>query len=651
VVPPDYYNAPPLPFSAAEEDRYRVFLNGVLQGVPIVKQNFPYVKNLLPHGDPLFPVLFLRRNPEIAKLIDGVTVDIPAFERLPEQQVHQIAIHRMYVANREFAKAGIAKPTYAMYEGPCLPTGPGALSQRELSDLSVRDALMLLAYGVDFQTGGFPGFDCDDPWGEQHYGSGVFYRIPLETPKPAFAAYATMTRMLNRSNFDGWTPTGSLSTYALRFKHYKTGKLVHAMWTIRGTRQVNVAVANSVTVTDAMDNAVVLTPQNGSVSFSINSSPVYVSGLSADAKITLGEPDNSDAAPSAIKTKLANFGDGSWKISDAPDESYEQSHYPHIVRFPGKMSTALAAAPSTQGGKALSVHLEKQDIDRVMMPYYSTLVPSKPIVIPGKASHLGLWVKANSDWGRVVYFLRDAKGERWTSIGKAGAWNCDDIYSWSSFNFDGWRYLRFEMPSNSPYDSFREAGSTWWGSYGGGDETVDLPLSLEKVVVERRTQVMYVNDPQPAKTDDVLLGDLFAEYSAPQDQTPEAIRLASLRMPAPTAAPELENPIEKMQANAAAPTRITEIKLPEQASDGTQCYVFFEKRPEAVTYDIWASPYSDGRGALQLAKNWKEQGGLVRGFRPDTDFYLFVTYTDKDGNVSKPSAPFKIHLLDLFAQK
>ena len=80
------------------------------------------------------------------------------------------------------------------------------------------------------------------------------------------------------------------------------------------------------------------------------------------------------------------------------------------------------------------------------MPFYTTLMPARPVVIPGKASHLGLWVKAASDWGRVVYCLRDAKGERWLSVGKKGEWNVDDVHSWSAFNFDGWRYLTFELP-------------------------------------------------------------------------------------------------------------------------------------------------------------------------------------------------------------
>jgi hypothetical protein len=67
--------------------------------------------------------------------------------------------------------------------------------------------------------------------------------------------------MLNRCNFEGWTPTGSLSVYAMRFKHYKTGQIVHVLWTLRGKRPVSIdrSVAaqekpGEVLVTDAMDN-------------------------------------------------------------------------------------------------------------------------------------------------------------------------------------------------------------------------------------------------------------------------------------------------------------------------------------------------------------------------------------------------------------
>ena len=98
------------------------------------------------------------------------------------------------------------------------------------------------------------------------------------------------------------------------------------------------------------------------------------------------------------------------------------------------------------------------------------------MAIPGKASHLGLWVRAASDWGRVVYVLRDAKGEKWISVGTREEWNNDDIHCWSAFCFDGWRLpCGSNCPPTRPYDSYRELGSTNWGSYEG-DGIVDLPM-------------------------------------------------------------------------------------------------------------------------------------------------------------------------------
>jgi hypothetical protein len=208
------------------------------------------------------------------------------------------------------------------------------------------------------------------------------------------------------------------------------------------------------------------------------------------------------------------------------------------------------------------------------------------------------------------------------------------------------------MPANSPYDQFREAGNTWWGPYSDGDGNIDLPLTLDRIIIERRTHVMYVNDPQPADKSDVLLGDLYAEYAQPKDATSEAVRLHALRMPVPKDVKGLGNPIAAFKANGTAPPlAIDRITLPNQEADGTQCFVQFKPVPKARHYDVWASAYEDGRGALQLGKAWKEPGKLIRGLRPDQDFFLFVVYVDADGKTSQPSPPFKIHLKNFFAMQ
>src|SRR6185436_1736776 len=240
-----------------------------------------------------------------------------------------------------------------------------------------------------------------------------------------------------------------------------------------------------------------------------------------------------------------------------------------------------------QGGKALAIHLEKQEKDRGVMPFYTTLEPQQPIALPGKASHLGLWVHASSDWGRVVYLVRDAKGERWISVGAKEEWNNDDVHCWSAFCFDGWRYLRFQLPSSAPYDSFRERGTTWWGSYDG-DGVVDLPLKLEKVIVERRPKVICGNELVAASPDDVLLGDLYAEYASAADKGEEVLRLSKLRMPSPAGMPELANPIADLaKTGVGAATKALKVTDPEHQYDGTRCHVHFEPVPGAKSYNVW----------------------------------------------------------------
>lgn len=681
-IPPDYYGEN-YKLSRGEQANLDMYSKAFVIAARYVKRNWPNAKCLLPYGDPIFPVYFLRTKPEVRELVDGMGVDIPAFERLAEQQIHQLSIHRCYVMREEFRKAGIKNPIFAMVEGPAVATHPCSLSLKESADNSVRLNLLLYAHGINQLLASF-GSECNSWYGEQHYGTGGFFnRNPLDYPRPGYPAMATMIRHINRKNLEKWLPTGSLSTYALQFKHYRTGILTDVFWTVRGKRPVTLTVKGNAAIRlyDQMDNCTVLRPRNGRVTFTIDQSPCYVEGCAGTPKVTLGAPDHSDATPApavakvkpmpktwststfplmypvsrppipVMSRKLGNIGDGKWKLSTKEDQTYANNSYLQVARFPGNMSVAVAKAPVAQGDHALEVHLGKQAKDRNVMPFYTSLVPSNAINILGKASHIGLWARGASDWGRVVYCLRDAKGERWISVGTKNDFNCDDTRSDSFFCFDGWRYLRFEMPSDSPYDQFRELGSTWWGHYGG-DGMVDLPLKLEKIIVERRTHAMYVNDPEPTRQDDVLLGDLYAEYEKPEDCTKEAIRLNDIRMPVPKGMPDLGNPIAGLEkTGVGAPTTVTKITLPSQDSDGTKCFVHFDTVPGAQSYDVWVSPYEDGRGAFKLGSGWGTPGQLISGLRQDTDFYIFVVYRDANGAASKPSKPFKIHLEDVFGMK
>ena len=655
---PEFYGDPPYQMTEAEQANYKNFLDQFVIGARAIKKTWPNAKCFLPWGISSFPIPFLRHSKEATELMDGPAIDQVLFERLPEMQLHQVTFaSALWQFKQAWIEAGKKWPTKLItIEGGGLPSPatPGGLTQDQEADHSIRGELLLSAYGVTRHLGWPSLFRCAGAWGEQHYGGGLIERLPLCSPKVAFAAHATMTRQLNRMNYVKAIETGSTSVFCLQFQHYKTGELLHVFWTLRGKRPISLSIpadAKAI-VFDQMDNAAELTEQAGIATFTAKSSVSYVHGLPADAKVTLGEPDHSEAKPSNLAQRIGNVGDGSWKISEERDNDYETCHIDFVKKFPSKMTLQSLAAPAEHCGKALSVHLDPPAKVRKVMPFYTSLLPEKPITIVGKPNHLGLWVRAASDWGRFVYCLRDAKGERWLSVGKKGEWNVDDTHCWSAFNFDGWRYLRFELPGNQPWDCYRDAGSSFWGNYGEGDGIVDLPLSLEKIIVERRTHVIKVDDLIPANPADVLLADLFAEYETEAHRTDEAVRLSRLRMPQPKAAPALDNPIQKLaETGVGAPTTITKVAPPEREYDGTRCHVFFEPVAGAKSYDIWVSTYPDGRGAIRLATAWHQPGQLLTGLPANVALYLFVTSTGADDKPSKPSAAIRILLKDDFPFK
>lgn len=652
---PEYYGDPPYRMTEDERAAYKKYLDQFVIAATAIKKEWPKAKCLMPWGIPTFPIPFLRESKEATALMDGPAIDLVLFERMPEMQMHQVTFASgMWQLKQEWQKTGKPWPNLSTIEGPAIsPARPGALTAQQEADHTVRSCLVLAAYGVTRHLGWPSAAHCAGAWGETHYGSGLCDPLPLLSPRPAFSAFATLTRHLNRMNFVKVVPTPSATVFCLQFKHYKSGELLHALWTIRGKRPVSVGAAAGarLTVHDSMDNSEPVVARDGKATFTISSSPCFVRGLAGDPKLTLGEPDHSDAKPGDGAVRLAELGDGVWKLSAEPDADYESAHREFVRRFPGKF-TSRTVAEEAGRGKAVAIHLEKQDKERRTMPFYTTLVPPRPIVVPGKASHLGLWVKASSDWGRVIYCLRDAKGERWLSIGKNGEWNVDDVHSWSTFCFDGWRYLTFELPGNAPFDLYREAGTSFWGYYGKGDAVVDLPLALEKIIVERRTHVIHATEQLPASAEDVLLGGLYAEYEKPTDRTEEVVRQSRARMPLPAGAPELDNPIRKLQETGTllAPV-VTKVTMPEREYDGRRCHVHFDPVAGAKTYEVWVTPYADGRGAIALGEKWTGPGQLLTGLAPNIDLYLFAVARDAAGKPSKPSKPFKVNLKDMFPQK
>lgn len=624
---PEFFGEKRTPRTPAEQEKFDDYKRIIKKFAAAYKKVFPGKKLLMPWGDLGFSIAFLE-DPETRGLFDGFGYDTAYFDRLPEQQLHQCSLHRMYQFNALWRKYREEKPLVVTCEGPCLGgVKPGALTADQHAAHLVRSVLILSAHGIrHFFASVNLGPEGASYWGEQHYGGGALTRIKLD-PYPAYASQATMIRHLREAEFVKWVPTGSLSAYCLQYRHVRSGELIHVMWTIRGSRPVKMKFSR---IFDSMDNPVeepLLTRM-----------PIYVYGN--DGTLELGAADHSDMQLEKHHVKLGNAVELFPSQRQDEDDDYVNANTRMIRRFP-----AVMQLEKKDGG--LAVTLPPQQIPRGTMPNYTTLVPEKPITIPGKAKYLTLEVTAASDWGRLVYVLHDANGEKWISVGMKNAYNCDDTPNASYFNFDGKRLVRFELPSHLPWDNFREMGTSWWGSTEG-DGIVDLPLTLEKIFIERREKAMYVNSLEAPASSTVILGDLYAEYDSPGMMREQAM----LKMPPPPVAVKPLNPIMELAAKGTLPaSEITGVSEPDHYYDGTRGIFKFKEMPGAAYYDIYLSLSPDGTNALKLGDQIPKSGTLVKGFIADTEFHAFVVYYNKQGENSKPSPAFKFKLQDNFGHK
>ena len=609
------------PRTEAEQAKYMYFKTNLIHFSEVYHRAFPGKKLLMPWGSPLFTVAYLQ-DPETRNLFEGVGFDTAFFDRLPEGQLHSCSLYVLTLLNREWRRYRDDKPLIVSVEGPCLSReAPESLTPEEHMHNTLRSCLILSANGVTrIFSSMSTGTEVASYWGEQHYSGGSFSRITLN-PYRLYAAAGTMIRLLSGYDFVRALPTGSLGTFAFEYRNTVDGKPLHVLWCIRGKVPFK---AKAEKVFDCMDNLT-------STRF-VTPDPIFVIGCTNE--ITFGKQvfDKADTTPAADAVKVADLA--VWtQTTNAPEAEYLANMPGSIVRHPVEMKVA-------RDGNRLSVCLPEGLPDKGAMPFCTTLVPPEPVVLPGRPRILALDVETEADWGRVVYVLRDAKGEKFISVGRVRTYNVDDTKCDSFFSFSGRRLVRFELPGNRPWDASRLPGSCWWGAYGG-DGVVDYPLSIEKIFIERRTKAMYANDIAEIEPKPALLGALYAEAIDPD---------SDLRMPPPPAGAPVQNPIAEINGTLDA-TEITGVTHPAWQYDGRRGHFAFKEMEGAKDYDIYVSLSPTGEGAILLKKGAMKSGELVTGFLPETDNYAFIVWHDAKGATSKPSAPFKFMLHDEFAEK
>jgi hypothetical protein len=535
---PDLFTGKKYRLNADEEKMFKGLRDQATANIPAIRAAFPkadiYFGNTTPH---LLEELLRQGWP--IKDLPTVGNESGCYMRLPETQppdfvsdnsclwmLRQIADH--YGA-RDVPLRQCLEMCY-----PC--TNPGNLTPMTQAAYLVRHCMNSLSWKIPvirplvLSDAGNSYYFSN--WG----GAGLCYAWPNVGPKPSYVAYAVLTQMIDGATFSRFIPMDSTAVYAAEFKK-KDGSFVTCLWTVRGTRPLTVQVtgAAKVKLTNLMGRESEVAVKGNEASIDVSDRACYLSTPAAIGAIKLGEPvhETKPGEKSFVISPLDKLED--WTIINGRDVELETYNFINPRRQGNFEYRTVADA----GGK--NVLEVKPKLPVAGSPYlqmYSALALKKPVEIKGEPTQIGVVVKGNGGWGRIIFELEDAKGQRWISIGaeQAGTpnpwmadwlskeefaklnpksmnvcdWNSDDAWGRSAINFDGWRLIKFPLPGQYPGEGYHWPMNSQWRF--SGDGVVHYPLKFKRLVVTMPEKVLHGTQYAAPRHYDIRLKNLVAMY-------------------------------------------------------------------------------------------------------------------------------------------
>lgn len=496
-IAPELRGAQPPALTQEQEASWQARRDRALNTAKVLREKFPNLKIIFGNtscSSALAAEFFRGKFPK--ELIDMLGVEAAGQQFEPEK-LTEWGTQAAWLLRETGRKMGYDLPITCCYEW--LYRQERMLGPQRLAEWYVRDALIAHAYrfpnislAILYDVG-----NCyyNSLWG----GSGLCQRYPLLYPKPAYVAYATLTRVLDGAKLIRQVPTGSRTLYALEFA--RAGGPATVLWTPRGTCAASLRFPRDVTVKveDLYGRSRTLATTNGRLTIEAGTAAQYVESPVPVAEIAAGKRA-FDPPPANVSVVNAMDNADEWQVTGGKDarlESRDRAYLP--LRTAGKF--VLRAADDPDKGRCLEVELVPEGALPDIVSEYTLLSLKKPALVPGRPTTLGVWVKGNSGWGRVMWSFEDAEGKRWLSCGTDG-WGCD-ILDWPgdiSVNFDGWCFLRFPITDASPVKEITPGGvDGQWVVEGGKDKKVAYPIKLTGLAVEMTRKSLELTEMTPVK--------------------------------------------------------------------------------------------------------------------------------------------------------
>jgi hypothetical protein len=542
---PDLFTGKHYQLNADEQQKFDAMWKQAEAATKKIRAAFPHIQIYLGDGGPQLMEEFLRHHYPTT-MFDVLGNEAAAFQRLPESQPTDFVANNasLWMERKLLDDYGYKnKPLGQCYEIMYPASNPGNLTLRDQANYVIRNAMHSLAWkipAIRFEGIADPGNSYYfSNWG----GTGLMFGKPNLSPKPLYVAVATMTQLLDGAKFSRIVPTSTTTVYAFEFKK-QNGTLVTCLWTPNTQRKVFVNTTEQrLRVTDLMSNAKDFPISNGHLGLFAGHDPIFIESAKP-LQIMAGSP-MEDSLPQEKYFSISALNDAAqWQLINSQNNELD------AYNFMQPRQTGNFAIKNAAKENALEVKPLNPNTQNWWIPRYTQLKLKQPVAIDGQPTHIGLMVNGNGGWGRVIFELEDADGQRWISIGaeqkgspnpwladwlskeefeklqnspnqSAGIsdWNSNDVWGRSVINFAGWHYIKFPLPGNYPGEGYHWPYTSQWRCVAAdgsrGDYVVHYPLKFTALDITARSKVLYGTKVLPVQRPEIYLKDLIATYGNP----------------------------------------------------------------------------------------------------------------------------------------
>ncbi len=430
------------------------------------RERFPEVELLVGNTSSSASILAaLLRHGFDAKYIDYIGVEAVGQTGMPEL-LWEGSTQGIWLAREVARRFGHDLPVTGCFEFTARTDRN--LGARRQAEWIVRDMLLCHAYRFKHINPAIL-HDAGNAYFNTLWGAtrGLCRRNPLLYPKPAYVA-AALTKVLDQDEHPSRMATGSTTVYAL----IPTIRRQPGLCVVDGVRRARLRLSfpNSIAPTlIACYGNPTLIGKGKSFDVDCGTAPVYVVAPLACGSIETGQ--RRFAAPPDSFRVVDPMNDlAKWSVAEGDSRLAQPTPRGLPIRVAGDF--ALAQVDDEEKGPSLQLELRRKGQLPDIIGEYTRLKRAQPELAPGRPSAVGVWVKGDSGWGKIIFEIEDAAGALWLTEGVWHDWPGD-----LAICHDGWRFMSCPIDGNTTVPNI-SPGARWTSTSPGRKDRIQFPIKL-----------------------------------------------------------------------------------------------------------------------------------------------------------------------------